>query len=192
MSGAVFFELMILARFSSLIAPKKCIFGLFWRKKQLFCIFFGETFGGSEKSSTFALAKRKQTDCSLKYWTTEMRNSRASESRSKGTWLCRAQPRKPKIVKQFAEIAQLVEHNLAKVRVASSSLVFRSQVWICVYNRWVGVKPRWRNGRRARFRCECWETCRFESCSGHKPNEYLTYWTKWRDGGIGRRATLRG
>ena len=26
-----------------------------------------------------------------------------------------------------AEIAQLVEHNLAKVRVASSSLVFRSQ-----------------------------------------------------------------
>ena len=28
---------------------------------------------------------------------------------------------------QFAEIAQLVEHNLAKVRVASSSLVFRSK-----------------------------------------------------------------
>ena len=27
----------------------------------------------------------------------------------------------------IAEIAQLVEHNLAKVRVASSSLVFRSQ-----------------------------------------------------------------
>ena len=26
----------------------------------------------------------------------------------------------------YAEIAQLVEHNLAKVRVASSSLVFRS------------------------------------------------------------------
>ena len=32
-----------------------------------------------------------------------------------------------KIVKHFAEIAQLVEHNLAKVRVASSSLVFRSK-----------------------------------------------------------------
>ena len=30
--------------------------------------------------------------------------------------------------KIFAEIAQLVEHNLAKVRVASSSLVFRSKV----------------------------------------------------------------
>ena len=28
----------------------------------------------------------------------------------------------------FAEIAQLVEHNLAKVRVASSSLVFRSSL----------------------------------------------------------------
>ena len=28
--------------------------------------------------------------------------------------------------KRIAEIAQLVEHNLAKVRVASSSLVFRS------------------------------------------------------------------
>ncbi len=27
----------------------------------------------------------------------------------------------------YAEIAQLVEHNLAKVRVASSSLVFRSR-----------------------------------------------------------------
>ena len=32
----------------------------------------------------------------------------------------------------IAEIAQLVEHNLAKVRVASSSLVFRS----VLYNRW--------------------------------------------------------
>ena len=56
----------------------------------------------------------------------------------------------------FAEIAQLVEHNLAKVGVASSSLVFRSV-----------TKPRWRNGRRARFRCVCREACRFESCSGH-------------------------
>ena len=30
-----------------------------------------------------------------------------------------------------AEIAQLVEHNLAKVRVASSSLVFRSELRKC-------------------------------------------------------------
>ena len=34
-------------------------------------------------------------------------------------------------VKQNAEIAQLVEHNLAKVRVASSSLVFRSSLKGC-------------------------------------------------------------
>ena len=32
------------------------------------------------------------------------------------------------VEKQDAEIAQLVEHNLAKVRVASSSLVFRSKI----------------------------------------------------------------
>ena len=38
------------------------------------------------------------------------------------------------IVKKIAEIAQLVEHDLAKVGVASSSLVFRSF-----------FLPRWRN-----------------------------------------------
>ena len=32
---------------------------------------------------------------------------------------------------KFAEIAQLVEHNLAKVGVASSSLVFRSKLGNC-------------------------------------------------------------
>ena len=39
-----------------------------------------------------------------------------------------------------AEIAQLVEHNLAKVRVASSSLVFRSSLKC-----WNYLLPRWRN-----------------------------------------------
>ena len=34
----------------------------------------------------------------------------------------------PSLHISFAEIAQLVEHNLAKVRVASSSLVFRSRI----------------------------------------------------------------
>ena len=33
---------------------------------------------------------------------------------------------KAEFSKKFAEVAQLVEHNLAKVGVASSSLVFRS------------------------------------------------------------------
>ena len=46
----------------------------------------------------------------------------------------------------------------------------------------------WRNGRRARFRCVCREACRFESCSGH----YTRGFRFWRNGGIGRRATLRG
>ncbi len=39
-----------------------------------------------------------------------------------------------------AEIAQLVEHNLAKVGVASSSLVFRS----CLFYKQHEM-PRWRN-----------------------------------------------
>lgn len=33
----------------------------------------------------------------------------------------------PKVLKTHAEVAQLVEHHLAKVRVAGSSLVFRSK-----------------------------------------------------------------
>ena len=36
-------------------------------------------------------------------------------------------PNETKVSKKNAEIAQLVEHNLAKVGVASSSLVFRSK-----------------------------------------------------------------
>ena len=40
-----------------------------------------------------------------------------------------------------AEIAQLVEHNLAKVRVASSSLVFRSKEFLCCLPSF-GVKHR--------------------------------------------------
>ena len=67
----------------------------------------------------------------------------------------------------FAAIAQLVEHDLAKVGVASSSLVCRSKVdlwfiWKC---------PGGGIGRRARFRCVCREACRFESCSGHFTGE---------------------
>ena len=41
---------------------------------------------------------------------------------------CRVAKKSRKILEQnFAEIAQLVEHDLAKVGVASSSLVFRSR-----------------------------------------------------------------
>ena len=91
-----------------------------------------------------------------------------------------------------AEIAQLVEHNLAKVGVAGPSPVFRSQI---------EQKERLRKaliincpgggiGRRARFRCVCRKACRFESCSGHSFFQYVKIC--WRGGGIGRRATLRG
>ena len=38
----------------------------------------------------------------------------------------------PTFATAIAEIAQLVEHNLAKVRVASSSLVFRSDRLIAI------------------------------------------------------------
>ena len=66
------------------------------------------------------------------------------------------------IVQKVAEIAQLVEHDLAKVGVASSSLVFRSFFLLIM-----SVSPDGGIGRRVRFRCACREVCRFESCSGH-------------------------
>ena len=69
-----------------------------------------------------------------------------------------------------AEIAQLVEHNLAKVRVASSSLVFRS--FRCIED---DLCPGGGIGRRARFRCVCREACRFESCSGHHENNSFLF-----------------
>ncbi len=66
-------------------------------------------------------------ECSLKMPLLK-RNCRASESRNQACLsLCRAQPdNAAKLQSNFAEIAQLVEHNLAKVGVASPSLVFRS------------------------------------------------------------------
>ena len=48
-----------------------------------------------------------------------------------------------------AKIAQLVEHNLAKVRVAGSSPVFRSQLFLYISeNGLLG----WWNGRHARLK----------------------------------------
>ena len=69
-----------------------------------------------------------------------------------------------------AEIAQLVEHNLAKVGVAGPSPVFRSEVMNkMVIKSGLNLQnsPGGGIGRRARFRCVCREACRFESCSGH-------------------------
>ena len=69
----------------------------------------------------------------------------------------------------FAEIAQLVEHDLAKVGVAGSSPVFRSTLCTKEFlSTGCSSKcPGGGIGRRARFRCVCREACRFESCSGH-------------------------
>ena len=46
---------------------KSMVFDDFCRKNTIFCIFFKDLFGESKKSSTFALAKRNDTVCSLKY-----------------------------------------------------------------------------------------------------------------------------
>ena len=66
---------------------------------------------------TFASATKQKT-----------RNCRASESRSKACFdYAERSLTMPNFAEQNAEIAQLVEHNLAKVGVASPSLVFRSK-----------------------------------------------------------------
>ena len=76
----------------------------------------------------------------------------------------------------FAEIAQLVEHDLAKVGVAGPSPVFRSNSEIRMTS-----SPSGGIGRRARFRCVCSNACRFESCSGHYYSEcnMLERWRNW-------------
>ena len=52
----------------------------------------------------------------------------ASRAQWKLTYIAETQPKLARFSKKNAEIAQLVEHNLAKVGVASSSLVFRSKI----------------------------------------------------------------
>ena len=68
-----------------------------------------------------------------------------------------------------AEIAQLVEHNLAKVGVAGPSPVFRSFIRKESGHSSLAsiICPGGGIGRRARFRCVYRKMCRFESCSGH-------------------------
>ena len=78
------------------------------------------TFGGSNPSSP----TRSPITFSGFYF--QKRSFRASREQWKFIYIAEAQPKNPKISKKFAEVAQLVEHNLAKVGVASSSLVFRS------------------------------------------------------------------
>ena len=106
-----------------------------------------------------------------------MRNFRASEWKS--LLLRNERSRKCRICETNAEIAQLVEHNLAKVGVASSSLVFRSKV-DCPGG---GMVDALVSGASVERR------------AGSSPvlgTERFLKLYQWRGGGIGRRATLRG
>ena len=88
-------------------------------------------------------------------------------------------------LKLFAEIAQLVEHNLAKVRVASSSLVFRSCFFEIMELSFAQVAEL----VDAHVSGACVE--RHAGSSPVLGTKILTL-KFWRGGGIGRRATLRG
>ena len=85
----------------------------------------------------------------------------------------------------FAEIAQLVEHNLAKVRVASSSLVFRSCFFEIMELSFAQVAEL----VDAHVSGAC-----VERHAGSSPvlGTIARDFRFWRNGGIGRRATLRG
>ena len=87
--------------------------------------------------------------------------------------------------KIFAEIAQLVEHNLAKVRVASSSLVFRSCFFEIMELSFAQVAEL----VDAHVSGAC-----VERHAGSSPvlGTIARDFRFWRNGGIGRRATLRG
>ena len=89
----------------------------------------------------------------------------------------------PTFAPVIAEVAQLVEHNLAKVRVAGSSPVFKGgkrPLSLCSDCPGGGI------GRRARFRCE-WLCGR----AGSSPVLGTPLGVS-ADGEIGRHATLRG
>ena len=116
---------------------------IFWKKT-------AQKFVSSENIITFALAFRE-----MHFWKLGIQLVNACHFRRK-----------------YAEIAQLVEHNLAKVGVAGPSPVFRSIFWNILFGRCFRTArkrkcPGGGIGRRARFRCVCREACRFESCSGH-------------------------
>ena len=64
-----------------------------------------------------------------------------------------------------AEIAQLVEHDLAKVGVAGSSPVFRSTFWINIF---LNLTPRWRN----------WQTRTFQVRVFHNVQVRVLFWAQ--------------
>ena len=96
-----------------------------------------------------------------------------------------SQSRKLLSLREIAEIAQLVEHNLAKVRVASSSLVFRSCFFEMLELNFAQVAEL----VDAHVSGAC-----VERHAGSSPvlGTENVFCIIRRDGGIGRRATLRG
>ena len=91
-----------------------------------------------------------------------------------------------------AEIAQLVEHNLAKVGVAGPSPVFRSLI---EQKRALGNGLNETNAQVA----ELVDAHVSGACAARRAGSspvlgtlFYSMFTRWRGGGIGRRATLRG
>ena len=86
------------------------------------------------------------------------------------------------IVILHAEIAQLVEHNLAKVGVAGSESRFPLDYFFIInQDRFKFRGPSGGIGRRARFRCVCFATCSIKSCLGHNVEISLVLerWRNW-------------
>ena len=144
-----------------------------------------EKFVSSEKSITFASAIER--DAPKRKW-----NIRASESRkvyfyAECSRICRLDSEGIQ-----AEIAQLVEHNLAKVGVAGPSPVFRSLI---EQKRALGKGLNETNAQVA----ELVDAHVSGACAARRAGSspvlgtlFYSILTCWRGGGIGRRATLRG
>ena len=101
--------------------------------------------------------------------------------------------RKCRLFEEQAEIAQLVEHNLAKVGVAGPSPVFRSKH--------IETKERFSNWCLINAQvAELVDAHVSGACAARRAGSspvlgtlfFNMYFTCWRGGGIGRRATLRG
>ena len=132
-----------------------------------------KSFGSSENCCTFASAIERDA-------LQRRRNSCASQE-------CRLTSEG-----RQAEIAQLVEHNLAKVGVAGPSPVFRSLI---EQKRALGNGLNETNAQVA----ELVDAHVSGACAARRAGSspvlgtlFYSMFTRWRGGGIGRRATLRG
>ena len=93
--------------------------------------------------------------------------------------------------RNIAEIAQLVEHNLAKVGVAGSSPVFRSNI-LNINTKRIAL---YQNAQVAELVDAHVSGACVSRRAGSSPvlgTNIQDVFTCWRGGGIGRRATLRG